>query len=215
MHCDNVFTITGHFVGLAGSGAAMGIGNGAFELNVKRILYYSLNVSWFNAFVRFHYRPCSFWFCLPTCLFQCTWQVACIQCPNICAKGLVGNALESTSRSSLFCFTFSRKYRLTGKLSLLRNSLLLNIQADLFSGAIFIKQAMNLDGETGLYLSILILLAIAALFTITGGLTAVIWTDFVQTIIMLIGAFILMGMCKFYTVQLDLQYINFSFYSFQ
>lgn len=55
---------------------------------------------------------------------------------------------------------------------------------------------MNLDGEAGLYLSILILLAIAALFTITGGLTAVIWTDFVQTIIMLIGAFILMGMCK-------------------
>ena len=53
---------------------------------------------------------------------------------------------------------------------------------------------MNLQGEFGIYISILILLAIAALFTITGGLTAVIWTDFVQTIIMLIGAFILMGM---------------------
>lgn len=68
------------------------------------------------------------------------------------------------------------------------------LQADLFSGAIFIKQAMGLEGDAGLYISILILLAIAALFTITGGLTAVIWTDFVQTIIMLIGAFILMGM---------------------
>jgi Na+/pantothenate symporter len=55
---------------------------------------------------------------------------------------------------------------------------------------------MGLEGEGGLYLSILILLAIAALFTITGGLTAVIWTDFAQTIIMLIGAFILMGKCK-------------------
>lgn len=64
----------------------------------------------------------------------------------------------------------------------------------MFSGAIFIKQAMGLEGEAGLYISILILLAIAALFTVTGGLTAVIWTDFVQTIIMLIGAFILMGM---------------------
>ena len=53
---------------------------------------------------------------------------------------------------------------------------------------------MNLQGDSGLYISILILLAIAALFTITGGLAAVIWTDFVQTIIMLIGAFILMVM---------------------
>ncbi|XP_045030643.1 sodium/glucose cotransporter 1 isoform X3 [Daphnia magna] len=68
------------------------------------------------------------------------------------------------------------------------------ISADLFSGAIFIQQAMGLEGDAGIYVSILILLAIAALFTITGGLTAVIWTDFVQTIIMLIGSFILMGM---------------------
>lgn len=52
---------------------------------------------------------------------------------------------------------------------------LVNFQADLFSGAIFIKQAMGLEGDAGLYISILILLAIAALFTITGGLTAVIW----------------------------------------
>lgn len=58
----------------------------------------------------------------------------------------------------------------------------------------FIKHGTLIQGDSGLYISILILLAIAALFTITGGLTAVIWTDFVQTIIMLIGAFILMGM---------------------
>ena len=55
---------------------------------------------------------------------------------------------------------------------------------------------MGFEGDEGLYISILILLAIAALFTITGGLTAVIWTDFIQTVIMLIGAFILMGICK-------------------
>ena len=35
------------------------------------------------------------------------------------------------------------------------------------------------------------LLAIACVFTVAGGLTAVIWTDFVQTILMIIGAFIL------------------------
>jgi Na+/proline symporter len=31
---------------------------------------------------------------------------------------------------------------------------------------------------------------------IIGGLTAVIWTDFIQTIIMLIGALVLMGLSK-------------------
>ena len=41
-------------------------------------------------------------------------------------------------------------------------------------------------------MSILVLLVIAAIFTIGGGLSAVIWTDFVQTILMVIGAFILM-----------------------
>uniref|UniRef100_A0A914VTR2 Uncharacterized protein n=1 Tax=Plectus sambesii TaxID=2011161 RepID=A0A914VTR2_9BILA len=62
------------------------------------------------------------------------------------------------------------------------------ISADLFAGAIFINQSLQLN----LYLSIIILLAIACLFTATGGLTAVIWTDTVQTVIMLIGGFILM-----------------------
>lgn len=69
-------------------------------------------------------------------------------------------------------------------------------KAGLFAGAIFIQKAMGFSGEGGLYISILILLAIAAVFTITGGLTAVIWTDFVQTIIMVIGAFVLMGISK-------------------
>ena len=65
-------------------------------------------------------------------------------------------------------------------------------QADLLSGALYIKLALGLKGESGLYLSILFLLVIAAFFTIGGGLSAVIWTDFVQTILMVIGAFILM-----------------------
>jgi len=36
-------------------------------------------------------------------------------------------------------------------------------------------------------------LAIACLFTVAGGLTAVIWTDFVQTVLMIVGAFVLCG----------------------
>jgi SSS family transporter len=65
------------------------------------------------------------------------------------------------------------------------------ISADLYSGAIFLTQAMP---ELNLYVAIIILLAVAALFTIGGGLTAVIWTDFIQTIIMVVGAFVLMVM---------------------
>ncbi|XP_052259739.1 sodium/glucose cotransporter 4-like isoform X2 [Dreissena polymorpha] len=61
------------------------------------------------------------------------------------------------------------------------------ISADLYAGAIFIEQSLNWN----IYLSILVLLAVAAVFTIAGGLTAVIWTDFIQTIIMLIGALVL------------------------
>nr|KAG5700197.1 hypothetical protein BaRGS_011040 [Batillaria attramentaria] len=63
------------------------------------------------------------------------------------------------------------------------------ISADLFSGALFLTQAIP---NLSIYLAITILIATAAIFTITGGLTAVIWTDAVQTIVMIMGAFILM-----------------------
>lgn len=65
------------------------------------------------------------------------------------------------------------------------------ISADLFAGAIFITQATGYKSDLAIYVAILILLAIACVFTVAGGLSAVIWTDFVQTILMIIGAFIL------------------------
>ncbi|VUZ53914.1 unnamed protein product [Hymenolepis diminuta] len=58
------------------------------------------------------------------------------------------------------------------------------ISADLYAGALFIQQAMNIS----IYPAAIILLVISALFTIMGGLTAVIWTDFAQVVIMLAGA---------------------------
>uniref|UniRef100_A0A452RSB3 Sodium/glucose cotransporter 1 n=1 Tax=Ursus americanus TaxID=9643 RepID=A0A452RSB3_URSAM len=61
--------------------------------------------------------------------------------------------------------------------------------ADIFSGAIFINMALGLD----LYLAIFLLLAITGLYTITGGLAAVIYTDTLQTAIMLVGSCILTG----------------------
>ncbi|XP_042334834.1 sodium/glucose cotransporter 1-like [Sceloporus undulatus] len=60
-------------------------------------------------------------------------------------------------------------------------------QADIFSGAIFIQMAMGLN----IYAAIVILLAITAVYTITGGLAAVIYTDTLQTLIMLVGSIIL------------------------
>ena len=66
----------------------------------------------------------------------------------------------------------------------------------MFSGALFIKSALGFEGETGLYISVLILLALAALFTIGGGLTAVIYTDFVQAILMVLGSIILTALGK-------------------
>ncbi|KAM6318092.1 sodium/glucose cotransporter 1 isoform 2-T2 [Podargus strigoides] len=63
------------------------------------------------------------------------------------------------------------------------------ISADIFSGAVFIQLAIGLN----LYLAIIILLMITALYTITGGLAAVIYTDTLQTFIMVVGSFILMG----------------------
>ncbi|XP_057675341.1 sodium/glucose cotransporter 1 isoform X2 [Corythoichthys intestinalis] len=63
------------------------------------------------------------------------------------------------------------------------------ISADLFSGAIFINLALGLN----IYLAVVALLVVTALYTVTGGLAAVIYTDTLQTIIMIVGSFILMG----------------------
>ncbi|XP_053525918.1 sodium/glucose cotransporter 1 isoform X2 [Artibeus jamaicensis] len=63
------------------------------------------------------------------------------------------------------------------------------ISADIFSGAIFINLALGLD----LYLAIFLLLVVTGIYTITGGLAAVIYTDTLQTAIMLVGSLILTG----------------------
>ena len=64
-------------------------------------------------------------------------------------------------------------------------------QADLYAGALFITKSTGFEGDGPIYISILILLAIACVFTVAGGLAAVIWTDFIQTVLMIIGAVVL------------------------
>ncbi|KAK7889148.1 hypothetical protein WMY93_024708 [Mugilogobius chulae] len=62
------------------------------------------------------------------------------------------------------------------------------ISTDIFSGALFIQVSLGWD----LYLSTAVLLAVTAAYTIAGGLAAVIYTDALQTVIMVGGAFALM-----------------------
>ncbi|KAL9845595.1 sodium/glucose cotransporter 4 [Geothlypis trichas] len=62
------------------------------------------------------------------------------------------------------------------------------ISTDIFAGALFIQTALGWN----LYLSTVVLLAVTAVYTIAGGLTAVIYTDVLQTLIMVLGALVLM-----------------------
>ncbi|NXU72732.1 SC5A9 protein, partial [Oreotrochilus melanogaster] len=62
------------------------------------------------------------------------------------------------------------------------------ISVYIFSGALFIQISLGWN----LYLSTVVLLAVTAVYTIAGGLTAVIYTDALQTLIMVLGALILM-----------------------
>nr|XP_056723624.1 sodium/glucose cotransporter 4 isoform X1 [Euleptes europaea] len=62
------------------------------------------------------------------------------------------------------------------------------ISTDIFSGALFIKVSLGWN----LYLSTVILLVVTAIYTIAGGLSAVIYTDALQTVIMVLGALVLM-----------------------
>ncbi|XP_069475947.1 sodium/glucose cotransporter 1 [Ambystoma mexicanum] len=140
---------SGHFVGLAGTGAASGIVIGGFEWNAL-VLVVILG-----------------WIFVPIYV-----KAGVVTMPEYLKKRFGGKRIRIyLSILSLLLYVFTK------------------ISADMFSGAIFINQAMKLN----IYLAIVMLLLITALYTVTGGLAAVIYTDTLQTIIMLVGSFILMG----------------------
>ncbi|KAH3839648.1 sodium/glucose cotransporter 5-like [Dreissena polymorpha] len=64
------------------------------------------------------------------------------------------------------------------------------ISVDVFAGAIFIQQALGWNT----YICIVVILVVSGLYTVIGGLSAVIFTDTLQTIIMLTGSAILAGL---------------------
>ncbi|XP_060028766.1 sodium/myo-inositol cotransporter 2 isoform X4 [Erinaceus europaeus] len=140
---------SGHFVGLAGSGAAAGISAAAYEING---LFFVLLLSWVF---------------LPIYI---SGQVTTM--PEYLQKRFGGKRIPITlAVLYLFIYIFTK------------------ISVDMYAGAIFIQQSLHLD----LYLAVIGLLAITAVYTIAGGLAAVIYTDALQTFIMLIGALSLMG----------------------
>ncbi|XP_074914607.1 sodium/mannose cotransporter SLC5A10 isoform X2 [Buteo buteo] len=74
---------------------------------------------------------------------------------------------------------------LSGLLLLL--SIFTKISTDLYSGALFVQVCLGWD----LYLSTVLMLVVTGLYTIAGGLAAVIYTDALQTLIMVLGAIVL------------------------
>ncbi|EPY87762.1 sodium/glucose cotransporter 5 [Camelus ferus] len=66
-------------------------------------------------------------------------------------------------------------------------SVFTKISMDLYAGALFVHICLGWD----FYLCTVLMLAITALYTIAGGLAAVIYTDALQTLIMVVGAVIL------------------------
>ncbi|XP_073329815.1 sodium/myo-inositol cotransporter [Pagrus major] len=58
------------------------------------------------------------------------------------------------------------------------------LSVDLYAGALFIQESLGWN----LYLSIVLLISMTALLTVTGGLVAVMYTDALQAVLMIVGA---------------------------
>ncbi|XP_075420939.1 sodium/glucose cotransporter 2 isoform X2 [Tenrec ecaudatus] len=140
---------SGHFVGLAGTGAASGLAVAGFEWNA---LFVVLLLGW---------------------LFVPVYLTAgVITMPQYLRKRFGGRRIRLyLSALSLFLYIFTK------------------ISVDMFSGAVFIQQALGWN----IYASVIALLGITMIYTVTGGLAALMYTDTVQTFVILGGALILMG----------------------
>ncbi|XP_071537324.1 sodium/glucose cotransporter 4-like [Panulirus ornatus] len=138
-----------HFIGLAGSGAAAGIGVGAFE---------------FNALVLLQLLG---WVFLPVFIASGVNTL-----PEYTKKRFGGRRIQTyLALLSLILYIFTK------------------ISVNLYSGAIFIQQALRVNN---LYVPIISLLLMTALCTLFGGLAAVIYTDTLQFFIMIIGSIYVM-----------------------
>ncbi|XP_044186271.1 sodium/myo-inositol cotransporter 2 [Thunnus albacares] len=140
---------SGHFIGLAGSGAAAGIGAIAYEWN-GMLMVLLLG-----------------WLFLPIYIASGVTTM-----PEYLQRRFGGRRTQLfIAILSLFIYIFTK------------------ISVDMYAGAIFIQLAL----QWNIYLAVVLLLSVTALYTVAGGLAAVIYTDAAQTAIMLAGALTLMG----------------------
>ncbi|XP_074414147.1 LOW QUALITY PROTEIN: sodium/glucose cotransporter 2-like [Zonotrichia albicollis] len=140
---------SGHFVGLAGTGAAGGIAVGGFEWSGMFIV---LLLGW--VFVPIYLRA------------------GVSTMPEYLGRRFGGGRIR------LYLALLSLGLYVSTKISV-----------DMYSGALFIREALGWD----LYGSVGALLGITALYTVTGGLTALMFADLVQTLIIIAGASVLAG----------------------
>ncbi|XP_061830361.1 sodium/myo-inositol cotransporter 2 isoform X2 [Nerophis lumbriciformis] len=139
---------SGHLIGLAGSGAAAGIGAIAYEWNG---LFMVLLLGWIF---------------LPIYLASGVTTM-----PEYLQRRFGGRRTQLfIAVLSLFIYIFTK------------------ISVDMYAGALFIQLAL----QWNIYLAVVLLLSVTALYTVAGGLATVIYTDAAQTVIMLTGALILM-----------------------
>jgi solute:Na+ symporter, SSS family len=137
---------TEHFIGLAGSGAAVGLAPGHFEWQASLIL---LLLGW--VFVPFYLR--SNVFTMPEFLER--------RFNRSCATYLAG--------ISIVAYIFTK------------------ISVHLYAGAIISESVLGWKPMT----AAIFLVVATGIYTIAGGLAAVIYTDLVQTMILLLGAIVL------------------------
>ncbi|XP_062913426.1 sodium/myo-inositol cotransporter 2-like [Mobula hypostoma] len=139
---------SGHFIGLAGSGASSGIAVSVYEWSG---MYALMMLAWLF---------------LPIYIASGVTTM-----PEYLLKRFGGQRIHFLIATlSLFAYIFTK------------------ISVDIYAGALFIHLALHWD----LYLAVISLLIITAVYTVGGGLAAVIYTDTLQTVIMLLGAMILM-----------------------
>ncbi|KAL3879059.1 hypothetical protein ACJMK2_031373, partial [Sinanodonta woodiana] len=79
-----------------------------------------------------------------------------------------------------------RRIRIYSSVLALVEYILTNISIEIYSGAIFMRLILGWN----LYLCVVIILAITALYTVAGGLASVIYTDTLQAVVLIIGAIV-------------------------
>ncbi|XP_034029735.1 sodium/myo-inositol cotransporter-like [Thalassophryne amazonica] len=142
-----------HFIGLAGSGAAIGLSVAAWELNAVLLL------------------QLLGWIFIPVYIHSGVYTM-----PEFLDRRYGGRRLQ------LYFAILSLLVYILTKLSVA-----------LYAGALFIQESLGWN----LYLSIILLIAMTGLLTVTGGLVAVIYTDTVQAVIMVVGALCLAAISFF------------------